>query len=209
MKHQQITDDLQERASLYAAGAMPPPERLEYVRHMEDDDCTVCRNEATELETVATLLAYSVPVRTPSSSLKVRLVEQARNARPVAEKRPSSRWWLVDFALASIAAAALVMMTVTINSNQELRELTSSLTSRIAQLEVQLQQQQNQFATLTSPQVRVVDMAGQGANVGAGARIFWDQQQRRWLLYVRDLPPVAANQTYQLWFVPRTGNPVS
>jgi anti-sigma-K factor RskA len=141
--------------------------------------------------------------------LKTRLVEQARHARPIPEKRPVSRRWLLDLTLASIAATALVIMAVSLYSNRELRQLTSTLTSRIAQLEAQLQQQRSQFATLTSPQVRVVDMAGQGANVGAGGRIFWDQQQRRWLFYVRDLPPAAANQTYQLWFVPTAGNPIS
>jgi len=83
------------------------------------------------------------------------------------------------------------------------------LRSRIAQLEVQLAGQQNTIAMLTSAGVRVVDLAGQGSNVQASGRIFWDQQQKRWLFSVRNLPPAPPDKSYQLWFVPKTGNPIS
>jgi len=57
--------------------------------------------------------------------------------------------------------------------------------------------------------VRVVDLAGQGTNVQASGRVFWDQQRKRWFVYIRDLPPVPADKSYQLWFVPKSGDPVS
>src|SRR5439155_10848029 len=83
------------------------------------------------------------------------------------------------------------------------------LDSRIAQLEVRLVEQQTQVATLTSPGVRVIDLAGQGTNVQASGRIFVSGQQKRWLIYVRNLPPAASDKGYQLWFVPKNGNPIS
>src|SRR2546425_915082 len=46
-------------------------------------------------------------------------------------------------------------------------------------------------------------------NVQASARIFWDQSKRKWFFYVRDLPRLPADKSYQLWFVPNSGNPVS
>jgi anti-sigma-K factor RskA len=87
--------------------------------------------------------------------------------------------------------------------------MTSELNSRIVQLEVQLANERNRMAMLTSTGVRVVDLVGQGTNMQASGRLFWDQQQKRWYVYIRDLPPVPADRSYQLWFVPKSGAPVS
>src|SRR5207302_11301038 len=65
------------------------------------------------------------------------------------------------------------------------------------------------IAMLTSPSNRVIDLAGQGTNMQASARIVVNQQEKRWVVYVRDLPPVSADKSYQLWFVPKSGNPIS
>ncbi|MBI4472531.1 MAG: anti-sigma factor, partial [Acidobacteria bacterium] len=35
-----------------------------------------------------------------------------------------------------------------------------------------------------------------------------DAPQKKWLLYVRNLPPVPQDKVYERWFVPKTGNPV-
>ncbi|PYS41945.1 MAG: hypothetical protein DMG14_05560 [Acidobacteria bacterium] len=208
MKHTQLTDDLQERASLYAAGAMTDRERLEYARHLEEDQCAVCRAEVNELQSAISLLALTVPSSSPAPSVKARLMEQARNAAAVTHPpQPAFRWlqWLT----AAVAVAAIAVVFVITRTNTALRHQTDELRSRIAQLEVQLAEQRNNLAMLTSAGVQVVDLAGQGTNVQASGRIFWNQQQKRWVLYIRDLPPVSADKTYQLWFVPKSGNPVS
>jgi anti-sigma-K factor RskA len=116
-------------------------------------------------------------------------------------------WAAVISGLAAVAASGILV--VVMNDNTQLRRLANSLSSRVAQLESQLSQQRVRFAIVTSPQVRVVNLAGQGANSSASGRIFWDQSRRRWLFYAASLPPVPTNKSYQLWFVPKTGNPVS
>jgi anti-sigma-K factor RskA len=208
MKHTQLTEDLQERASLYAAGAMTDSERLEYARHLEEDQCTVCRSEVDQLQAAISLLAFSVPSSGPSPGVKARLMDQARNATPVAEKRPHGSW-LFQWSTAALAVVSIVVAFTVIRSNGELRRLAAELNSRIAQLEVQLANERNTVAMLTTAGVRVVDLAGQGPNVQASGRLFWDQQRKRWFVYIRDLPPVPADRTYQLWFVPKSGMPVS
>src|SRR5215470_13467743 len=89
MKHSHITDDLQEQASLYAAGAMTGTERLEYQRHLEDDQCVVCQAEVNDLQAAASMLAFTAPSIAPSPAVRGHLMEQARTAAGRAEARSS------------------------------------------------------------------------------------------------------------------------
>src|SRR5438445_13825874 len=77
MRHEQLTDDLQEQASLFAAGAMTESERKEYARHLEEDQCAVCLSEVNELQSAVSMLAFSTASRSPSPSVQQRLLEQA------------------------------------------------------------------------------------------------------------------------------------
>jgi anti-sigma-K factor RskA len=212
-KHLQLTEELQELASLFAAGALPEQERIEYVRHLEEDDCAVCRNEARELQSAASLISLRLPMATPSPRAKERLMERVRSSvavapvpivTPIAQPR---RWFPWASGLAAVAATVALLFVL--NDNTRLRRMTDSLSSRVAQLEEQLSGERARLASLTSPRVRVVNLAGQGQNAGASGRVFWDQSRRRWLFYAQNLQMVSSDKSYQLWFVPAAGNPVS
>jgi anti-sigma-K factor RskA len=209
MRHSQLTDDLQERASLYAAGALPESERAEYARHIEEDKCAVCRDEVNELQAVMALVASDTPLASPSPVVKTRLMEQARSVAPVRRQEPFLRRRWFDLISAAAAVASLVVLWAAVQANNELRHLADVLVSRISQLEVEVSQQRTYIATITAPDVRIVNLAGQGLNVSASGRIFWDQANRRWVFSVRNLPRLAENMVYQLWYVPKGGPPVS
>ena len=209
MKHAELTDDLQERASLYAAGAMPENERREYAQHLEEERCPVCTKEVDELQSLMSLFAFSTPLQSPSPAIRERLLDQARASAPgrAAVMAHRRSWFGRVAALGAVAATALLVLTV--NQNLQLRRLSDSLRTRITELESQLSEQRVLLASLTSADVRIINLAGQGTTPAANGRIFWDQPARRWRVYVHNLPPVPADRSYQLWFVPRTGNPIS
>src|SRR6516164_2143257 len=97
MRHTQLTDDLQEQASLYAAGAMTETERKEFARHLEEDRCAVCVSEVKEFQSVAAMLAFDTTSATPSPAVRERLMEQARSVAPVRSvpRLPFlTRYWL-------------------------------------------------------------------------------------------------------------------
>lgn len=191
MKHLELTSELQDTAAIYAAGAMPESERRQYARHLEEDGCDLCRKEVLELQAAMHAFALDLPGHAPSPAVKMRLMAQAELSASMRglQNRPAPRrferyeWmaWLV-----SAASTAALIVVLFLNSN--LRDTVNDI---------------------ESPHVRVVNLAGQGATPKAAARVFWNESQHRWLVYVSDLPPVAKDRAYQAWFVPRNGAPVS
>jgi anti-sigma-K factor RskA len=209
MKHLQLTEDLQEKASLYAAGAMSESERKEYAIHLEADGCELCRSEVLELQSVMHAFAMDLPGSDPSPNVKMRLMAQAElsvSMRGLQNRAPGRKFEWVAWLISATATAALVAALI-VNSN--LRDEVFTLSSRLAKLETQVGEQRTTLTALTSPQVRVVDLAGQGTTPQAKARIFWIESEHRLLFFVSELPQAPNNQTYQLWFVPKVGVPVS
>jgi anti-sigma-K factor RskA len=213
MKHLQTSSELQERALLFAIGALPEDERREYLRHLEDDGCEVCLAESLEFQSTAQSLAQSLPPATPSPLVKQRLMAQVRvesgtSVSPVVVRdwpRSHAWYWLEKLVL----AAAVVVLAITASINSGLRREVSTLTGRIAELEGQVRRDGATLVSLTSPDVRVLTLKGQGITPGAKGRIFWNEATGMWLVYITGLPQVPPDRTYQLWFVPQNASPVS
>ena len=81
-QHQQITDELQEKASLFAAGALTNAERADFARHLEEDDCAVCRTEVGEFESAVNLLAFDAAFHFPGHTDLWRSPDLKCNGRP-------------------------------------------------------------------------------------------------------------------------------
>jgi anti-sigma-K factor RskA len=58
-------------------------------------------------------------------------------------------------------------------------------------------------SVISSPQWRIIPLAGQGPAPDFSAKVYWDVQGSRWLV-TADLPPAPEGKVYQLWFVTPT-----
>ena len=58
-------------------------------------------------------------------------------------------------------------------------------------------------SVLSSPQWRLIPLAGLDPAPNSSARVYWDVQSNRWVVSA-DLPPIPDGKVYQLWFVTPT-----
>ena len=58
-------------------------------------------------------------------------------------------------------------------------------------------------SVITSPQWRIIHLAGQGLAPDSSAVIYWDVKGNRWVV-TADLPPAPEGKVYQVWFVTPT-----
>ena len=77
MAHDQITDELRERLTLYSLDLLDPEDASEVDRHLEQG-CAVCRDEVSELrETFAACLSAGLKMRQPPARLRERVLAAA------------------------------------------------------------------------------------------------------------------------------------
>jgi anti-sigma-K factor RskA len=86
--------------------------------------------------------------------------------------------------------------TLAHQENAELKEQLGKESARTAEL-AQIN------SVLSSPQSRIIPLAGQEPAPDSSAKVYWDVQGNRWVV-TADLPPAPEGKVYQLWFVTPT-----
>lgn len=146
-------------------------------------------------------LARSQPVRAVQPTLP-----------PKAPPRRFDFGWL---AAAAMAVAALFIVWIDFGAQRQLVQLQTELTTRSAQLteltrqlqvmQDQMLQNQQQMAFFATPP-EVVPLGGTVDAPNAGG-VFYQRDSRAFVV-LHGLPPLAADQTYQLWLIPAAGAPI-
>lgn len=229
MNHNRVTREGQETAALYALGALSQHEARAFDTHLHEG-CPACYAELKQFDQVVGVLSTAVaPVAPPGylrELLAVRIGREVSEAPaasgsviPFPEKQsaihrtpPPARSRFSGALLPWAAAAALLIALVyTFTSWQTDRRSQQAAiepnSQENAELREQLGKERARSAELTeinsvlsSPQWRIIPLAGQAPAPNSSAKVYWDVQGNRWVV-TADLPPAPEGKVYQLWFV--------
>lgn len=160
--------------------------------------------------------AVAAAPRVPSVEASIVAAAGARephviDAAPVSKVVPISSgsrgaWWLAG--LSSLAAAASLLLVLQGQTERAaLRATVATLEQsrvdaqqRLDSLAVSLAEREQQLASVTGPDVAVVELASTLSRPPVG-RMFWDRASARWTFVANNLPQLAPGRTYTLWLV--------
>lgn len=197
-------DELRDHYELYALGIAEDPEAAEIRAHLERN-CETCVPGVRHAREVITLLGASAPAAEPSARLRKRVLA-------IAGEQKGSRWnWSPVWA--AVAAGALIAAVVfNVHGHRVAAELGRAqadlqrLQAESAAQSHELARLNLAFSILNQPDVKQVIFGG-GAPQPPRGRVFLDPQ-RGVVLLASNLPPAPAGKTYEMWVIPKGGQPV-
>ena len=197
-----------------ALDALDGPERELVEAHLRR--CPDCAREQQALQEIVTQLALAVPQVDPPAALREQIVASATDdgrrttdvipvLRPSSVvRRPSRLRWSPAFSL-----AALVLALAALVWGASLQNELGTTRAQAADSSAQLERIRGSYGTIVrvlgSPQMQVRDLQPSEAAPTAQGRLWLDSTSGQGMLMAHDLPPLAVNQSYQVWLVNAQG----
>lgn len=188
MTHEELRDSYE----LYALGVADAPERDEIRSHLSRG-CEECMKELQRARRMATLLGGSAADAAPSPKLRRRILASAGF-----EER---RFGWSPF-LAAAAALALFAAFYFSGREREFANLAARQDLRLRNQTIELTRLNEAFAILNSGETTVTSFGK-----GPKGKVFVNPS-RGVLLIASNLPQAPAGKAYEMWVVPKTGNPI-
>jgi anti-sigma-K factor RskA len=198
-EHEQFADDL----ALYALGALQGDERHTIEKHLET--CADCRRELDSLRGDMALMAMSAAGPKPPQRSKQRLMSAiAKEPRSAEPQRRGVLGWIPW----AIAAAAMLGFVFLLQQKSELEEDLAEAKSQLSSSQSELQRAKEVVATLTaSDAMRVTLVAAKTPPQPQGKAIYL--KDRSSLIFLaNNMPVLPPQKAYELWLIPKTGNPI-
>lgn len=209
------SERIEEFLPAYALGALDGEDLRELEEHLAAG-CAECRRQLDLWQRDLEALAESVPPVQPSETTRARVLRLAGTPPAPVSAGRLPRW--LPFAAAALLLLAVWGFTGQIRLRGELRRVMAeqeSLERRVAELGREVQQARFEarrtaqaLQVLAAPHVSSVVLAGLGPTPGAAGHTYVNPQTRDALFYAFNLPVLAPDKTYQLWFI-ADGKPVS
>lgn len=184
--------ELQGEYELYAMGVAEEPARGEIRAHL-DRGCEVCMLEMKRAKQVAAMIGATAQQQAPSSKLRKRILASAGYEQRSYGLAP----WLG-------ALAALFLVAAIYFGGRE-----RSYMEEMGNLRTQMRQQNIELTRLTEIMTIVNGANTREVNFGAGpkGKVFVNPSSGV-VLMATNLPPAPAGKAYEMWVIPKSGNPV-
>jgi anti-sigma-K factor RskA len=196
-----MTDELNVLAGAYALDALEDDEREVFEEHLRS--CAECAEEVRGLRTAAAELSQLSEV-SPPPQLRAAVLSAVARSRPLPPLVDNTRGGKVmplrrDRARALwqglAAACALIAIAVSGWGYSQHRDAQRAVNSRASVVQT----------LLNAPDVRASTTA---MKQGSGT-VIYSRSEHKLVLIGRGMPALPPNQTYQLWMMPKSGNPIS
>jgi anti-sigma-K factor RskA len=197
-------DDRHTLTGAYALDALDDNERRMFEEHLET--CADCRAEVAEFAATAAYLGMALAVA-PPPQLRDRVLTEVRQVRQLPPERSNvvplrgvsrRRFNLVAAAASILAALALALGVIAYQSDQRADELAAQVEQQQQDVEALAEETQRIADVLAAPDVERT--FGEVRDGGAAAAVA-SAELGEVILLTRDLPALAADLDYQLWFI--------
>jgi anti-sigma-K factor RskA len=192
MTCEQLRDDY----ALYALGVADEPEQVE-LRHHLDRNCPACAEGVRTARGMLSLVGASAPAVAPSSKLRRRIL-----ASVGVERRP---WAWTPFWIVA-AGLSLFVAFYFYGRDRDNTLVFARLQEQARRQSIELAQLNDALALLHQPETRQV-IFGEGAPTPARGRVFVHPKLGV-LLLAANLPPAPSGKIYEMWLIPKGGQPV-
>lgn len=190
-------EELQDHYELYALGVAGEPEKSEIREHL-GRGCEVCMLGMKRARSLTAMLAGTAPAMAPSPKLRGRIL-----ASVGVEQR---RFGWAPF-LAVATALALFAAFYFSGREREFAVIAERLREQLGRQTVELARLNEAFAILNGPETTVTSF-GAGRPAPPKGRVFVSPTHGV-LLIASNLPPAPAGKRYELWTIPKGGQPVA
>jgi anti-sigma-K factor RskA len=203
-------DDQHTLTGAYALDALDDNERRMFEEHLET--CADCPAEVAEFAATTAYLGTAVALQ-PPPQLRDRVLTQIRQVRQLPPEQRNvvqlavsrRRFNLLAAAASILAVLAIALGVVAYQSDRRADELAAEAQQRQEQVDALAAEAQRIADVLAAPDAQRT--VGEVRDGGAAAAVA-SEELGEVVLLTRDLPALAEDLTYQLWFIDAEG-PVS
>jgi anti-sigma-K factor RskA len=205
-EHEQYADDL----ALYALDALTGEERMKVAQHVST--CTSCRAELERLRGDMALLALSATGSRPPQRARKRLLDavaseaQVQRARSKSVTTPRRAWWgWIGWAAAAVAVVFAFSLW---RETSSLHRMLASAKEEAAENARQLEALRKIAMPIIEPEAQRVTLVAQKTSPQPQGKAFYLRRRNSLVFIANNMPVLPGEKAYELWLIPKTGNPI-